>query len=85
MSSAASAVNSSGKAAYSIFQQGAGLVNAYNAVYSQAVNCANQGLNIAKDIAGTAHYGGPGHQDATTGAFYVLGNNGARVGADGYL
>jgi hypothetical protein len=25
--------------------EGVGLVNAYNAVYSQAANCANQGLN----------------------------------------
>ena len=47
--------------------EGVGLVNAYNAVYSQAANCANQGLNIANDIPGRttndfgkdAQYGSP--------------------------
>jgi hypothetical protein len=45
LASSASLVGKNGKAAYSVFQQGVGLVNAYNAVYSQAANCANQGLN----------------------------------------
>ncbi|MCP4284707.1 MAG: S8 family peptidase, partial [Gammaproteobacteria bacterium] len=39
-----------------IFQQGSGLVNAYDAVNSNASGCANQGLDISKDIAGTEHY-----------------------------
>jgi hypothetical protein len=68
-----------------VFQQGAGLVNAYAAVYSQAANCANQGLDIAKDIAGTAHYGGPAHQDAATGQFYLVDTHGNRLSNDGYL
>ena len=85
MSSAASVVKSTGKAAYTIFQQGTGMVNAYDAVYSQAMNCANQSLDIAKDIAGTAHYGGPAHQDRTTGTFYVVDTYGIPVVADGYL
>ena len=85
MASAASLTNSSGNAAYSIFQQGIGVVNAYDAVYSQAANCANQGLNIANDIAGTAHYAGPAQQDATTGQFYVVDPAGTKIGSDGYL
>jgi serine protease AprX len=85
ISSAASAVKSNGSAAYSIFQQGAGLVNAYEAVYNQAMTCANQGLDISKDVAGTAHYGGPAHQDPITRTFYVIGSNGLPVVADGYL
>jgi hypothetical protein len=85
LASAASIVGSNGQAAYSIFQQGAGIVNVYNAVYSQAANCANQGLNVANDLAGVAHYGGPAHQDATTGAYYVLDSKGNPVGAEGYL
>ena len=32
----------------------------------------NLGLTIAKDIAGTAHYGGPARQNATTGQYYVV-------------
>ena len=85
MASAASKVKSDGKAAYSIFQQGTGMVNAYDAVYSQAANCANQGLNIANDIAGTAHYGGPARQDATSGAFYLVDSAGNRLSGAGYL
>ena len=57
------------------------MVNAFNAVYNTQLNCANQGLNIANDIAGTQHVGGPAHQDAATGQFYVLDNVGKRVGA----
>jgi len=45
------AVNSSGKLAYSVFQQGAGLINAVAAVNSSATGCANQGLNIGADLA----------------------------------
>jgi serine protease AprX len=85
MASAAAGVGLNRKATYSVFQQGAGLVNAYGAVYSQAANCANQGMDIAKDIAGTAHYGGPAHQDAATGAFYVVDAYGNRVSSDGFL
>src|SRR6267154_2418071 len=54
MASAAGLLNSKGTAACTVFQQGMGMVNAYNAVYSQAANCANLGLGIANDIAGTA-------------------------------
>ena len=54
-------------------------------MYSQAADCANQGLNITSDIAGTAHYGGPAHQDAATGAFYVADSTGNRLTSDGYL
>ena len=41
MSSARPAQNPDGSLAYSIFQQGAGVVNAYDAVYSTASGCAN--------------------------------------------
>jgi hypothetical protein len=85
IASAAGLVGSSGKAAYSIFQQGAGLVNAYKAINSQATNCANVGLNIAADIAGTKHYGGPAHQDAATGQFYLVDASGKPMSADGYM
>ena len=47
------AVTSGGNLAYSVFQQGAGLINAPAAVNSSATNCANQGLDINADLAGT--------------------------------
>src|SRR3569833_522848 len=52
------AVTAGGSLAYSVFQQGAGLINAPAAVNSSATNCANQGLDIAADLAGTRHFGG---------------------------
>jgi len=58
MSGARPAVNSNGTLAYTVFQQGAGLVDAQNSAYSTASNCANQGLNVALDLAGLQHYGG---------------------------
>jgi len=36
-----------------VFQQGTA-VNAHDAAYSTATNCANQGLNVALDLAGKA-------------------------------
>ncbi|HWK50603.1 MAG TPA: S8 family peptidase, partial [Steroidobacter sp.] len=71
MDGARPAVRSDGHLAYSVFQQGAGLVNAHDALYSTASNCANQGLNVAADLAGLQHYGGRANQDAN-GNFYVM-------------
>ena len=45
---------------HSVFQQGAGLINAVSAVNSSATGCANVGLNIAADLAGTAQFRRPG-------------------------
>ncbi|MGH2930336.1 MAG: S8 family peptidase, partial [Solirubrobacteraceae bacterium] len=56
MESARPAVTSSATLAYSVFQQGAGLINAVAAVNSSAVDCANVGLNISADLAGTEHF-----------------------------
>ncbi len=53
------AVKSNNTLAYSVFQQGAGLINAYDATRSTTKNCANTGLDIDADIAGTTHFGGP--------------------------
>jgi len=54
MASARPALTSAGALAYSVFQQGAGLVNAVSAVNSSATGCANVGLNISADLAGTS-------------------------------
>ncbi len=81
------AVKTNGKLAYSVFQQGAGLINALAAVNSSATNCANRGLDINADLAGTAHFGGPANEDAN-GNYYVMDMDGTTWGdpldADGY-
>jgi len=84
MTSARPAVDANNLLAYSIFQQGAGEINVYDAVYSQGMGCANGGLNIAADLAGTAHFGGPAHQ-AADGSYYVVDQNGTPINQQGYL
>ena len=71
MSGAHPAVNSSGNLAYTVFQQGAGLVDAHDAAYSNASNCANQGVNVSLDLLGLQHYGGRANEDAN-GNFYIM-------------
>lgn len=72
IASARPALTADNKLAYSVFQQGAGVVNAYDAIYSNADGCANQGMNIAKDLAGEEHYIGNANID-DNGDFYVEG------------
>jgi serine protease AprX len=81
------AVTAEGKLAYSIFQQGAGLINALAAVNSSAVGCANRGLDLNADLNGTAHFGGSANVDSN-GNYVVMDLEGAAWGstldADGY-
>ncbi|MDO6694052.1 S8 family peptidase [Aliiglaciecola sp. 3_MG-2023] len=44
---------------YGPFTQGAGLINAYEAVTSDAFGCANVGLDLEADLNGVAHFKGP--------------------------
>jgi serine protease AprX len=60
-------------AAYSIWQQGAGRVWAADAVMAAPEGAANQGMNLAADLAGTEHYQGWVTFDGDTGTFRVLG------------
>jgi serine protease AprX len=84
MSSARPALKPDGSLAYSVFQQGAGLVNAHDAVYSTASRCANQGLNLTVDLAGLKHFGGPANEDAS-GNFYLMDvSGGTPLAGDGY-
>lgn len=73
MASARAAVDPAGTKAYSVFQQGAGLINAYDARYEARRDCANRGMDIGKDLAGTEHYRGPAHQGAD-GSYYLTTN-----------
>ena len=63
-----------GGIAYSVFQQGAGLVDARGALRSGASGCANRGMNIDLDLLGVQHYGGPARRDAD-GDFYLTDPN----------
>ena len=72
MASARPAVDESGALAYSVLQQGAGLVNAYDAVHSNARGCANKRLNVRHDLAGRRHFGGRARIDEE-GKYYILG------------
>jgi serine protease AprX len=65
-----------GNRAYSVFQQGSGLIDAVAAVNSVETGCANRGMNIGQDIAGTTHYGGPANRDGN-GTYYLMGMSGS--------
>ena len=69
------AVKTDGSLAYSVLQQGTGLVDAKAAVYGTNNNCANLGLNIAADLNGTQHFMGRVTQLAD-GTFKVTSPNG---------
>ena len=77
MANARPAVASNGNLAYTVFQQGAGMVNAYDAAYPSRTGYANQGLDIDADLNGTAHFQGRANQDAE-GNYYI-------EGLDGYM
>jgi subtilisin family serine protease len=77
------ALDNKGKLAYSVLQQGTGLVDAERAVNGTASNCANQGLDINADLAGTKHYMGSVRQRAD-GTFTVSTPSGA-LNDQGYL
>ncbi|MGB3726392.1 MAG: S8 family peptidase [Glaciecola sp.] len=62
------------KLAFSPFEQGSGMVNAYDAVVSNASNCANVNLNIKQDLLGESHFAGPSRLDAQGNAYIALGN-----------
>jgi serine protease AprX len=60
-----------GEMAYSIWQQGAGRVWAPEAVSTNIQGAANQGMDIAADLAGTQHYEGWTEWNSETGEFEI--------------
>jgi subtilisin family serine protease len=74
----------SGAAAYSIWEQGAGLVQAEAALQSQNLAAANGGMDLAADLdpAGSVHYWGLTSFDPATGSFSLPPLPGT---PDGYL
>ncbi len=71
------------EALYSIWQQGAGRVNAPDAVFAKIKGSANVGLDIRADLAGTQHYEGFSYYDETTGQFRLRGDFNAWSGGYG--
>jgi serine protease AprX len=65
---------SNGQAVYSMWQQGTGRVNAYDAVFAKLDGTANQGLDVQKDLSGELHYEGYTYFDTETGMFRLKGH-----------
>ncbi len=74
MASAKPAVENDGSGApgYSVFQQGAGLINAYEAIHGSGFFSANEGMNVGYDLSGQQHYGGMANC-TEDGVYYVMG------------
>ena len=90
MNSARPATFQHGSLVYSIFQQGAGMANAPDAVYSNATGTANRGLDIELDLAGVAHYRGAADAYPSNGqsggfTFFIRDSEGNPVEDDGFL
>jgi serine protease AprX len=62
------------EALYSMWQQGAGRVNAPDAVFAHIDGKANAGLVIESDLSGTQHYEGYSYYDETIGEFKLRGD-----------
>jgi len=90
MASARPALKPDGTLAFSLWQQGAGRVDAYAATYGAYTGEANQGLDIGKDLAGTEHYVGQTRWDAENMRFYLPGEDsytwsGGFAWSEGYI
>ncbi len=82
LSTALASIGHDGSPAYSIFQQGAGRIDAFGAVFAAGTGAANVGLDVSLDLAGIQHFGGPAAQDAA-GRFVVRDTAGQVIG-DGF-
>jgi subtilisin family serine protease len=83
MASAKTGQLADGSHTYSVFQQGAGLVDAHAAVNETAVDCANRGMNIDLDLAGDEHYAGLAGVDEN-GTYYLVDGTGTRLTGPGF-
>jgi serine protease AprX len=82
LATARPALRPDGEHAYSVFQQGAGKVDAVRAVEHTGRNCANQNLDIDLDFFGQRHYVGPAGVDST-GDYYLVDGDGRRLEGNG--
>jgi hypothetical protein len=90
MGTADPAFTADSELAFSIFQQGAGRVDAHEAVHRETAAIANLGLDVEKDLLGIEHYGGRANVDEN-GNYYIMGMgddlvwNGAYLWRNAYL
>jgi hypothetical protein len=90
MGTADPAFTGTSELAFSLFQQGAGRVDAHEAVHREVPAMANLGLDVDKDLLGIEHYGGRANLDEN-GNYYIMGMgeellwNGAYLWRDSYL
>jgi serine protease AprX len=68
---------------YSMWQMGAGRVNAYDAVTADISGAANQGLDIRADLAGQTHYEGFSYYDEATQTYRLRGDLSSETGKFG--
>lgn len=61
-------------AIYSIWQQGAGRVNAYDAIFAELDGYANEGLDLWADLDGVEHYQGLSYFDSESGLYRLGGD-----------
>jgi serine protease AprX len=61
-----------GQLRYSVWEQGAGLLDARAAILGTTTERANQGMEIAKDLAGIEHYQGFSVHDELTGEYRLV-------------
>ncbi len=83
MASARAAVLDDGTHAYTVFQQGAGRVDAVAAVYESAKRCANRGLKIKEDLDGKRHFAGLAGVDEY-GTYYLVDKYGQHLSGSAY-
>ena len=60
-------------ALYSMWQQGAGRINAVDAVFGEISGAANANMNIYADLAGETHYEGYTYYDEESNQFMLNG------------
>ncbi len=65
---------------YSLWQQGAGRANAYDAVFQDLMGQANQGLDVLSDLDGSMHFEGYTTFNDQTGEFTLTGEYGDLIG-----
>jgi serine protease AprX len=70
-------------ALYSMWEQGAGAVNAPDAVFADVSGIANEGMNIQADLAGTIHYEGYSYYDEITSTYRLYDPYGDWAGGYG--
>jgi serine protease AprX len=90
MATANRASFSAGSPTYSVFQQGAGLVDSHEAATSTLTGVANSGLDVDADLLGLQHFRGPADgykQNGRKGTytFFIRDADGTPIEDDGYL